>query len=159
MRNDPSIRLEGGRLRGGPAARMLRRIADIRLANRLWISTLASMFMVCLALWLGLQATSDTATNRHALRDAMIWLRLHHPIWPRWPGSSSVSSANRWMKPSMPPPAWRRWIIREAPSRCMAMMKSSVARAVGDHAQPLSGKCCPAQAEHRQTRYHGAHAG
>jgi len=83
MRNDPSIRLEGGRLRGGPGARMLRRIADIRLANRLWISTLASMFMVCLALWLGLQATSDSATNRHALRDAMIWLGgFTLLIWP-----------------------------------------------------------------------------
>ena len=83
MRRDPGIRLEAGRLRGGALAHGLRRLADIPLATRLWLSTLASMILVCLALWLGAQASAEGGANRDLWREAMFWLGgFTLVIWP-----------------------------------------------------------------------------
>lgn len=83
MRRDPTIRLEEGRLRGGIFVRGLRRIADIPLTTRIWASTLASMILVCLALWLGTEASTDGVINRQPWREAMFWLGgFMLLIWP-----------------------------------------------------------------------------
>ena len=58
MRRDPSVLLERGEVRGGALKRFVRRINDIDLSKRLWMSTLASIAVVSLSLWLGLQAVS-----------------------------------------------------------------------------------------------------
>ena len=52
MRRDPSVLLERGEVRGGALKRFVRRINDIDLSKRLWMSTLASIAVVSLSLWL-----------------------------------------------------------------------------------------------------------
>ena len=64
MRRDPSLRLEQGSVRGGAFKRLVRRINDIDLSKRLWMSTLASMVIVCLCLWLGLQVVAAVPAGR-----------------------------------------------------------------------------------------------
>lgn len=54
MRRDPRLLLDQGRLRGSALLRLFRRINDIDLSKRLWLTTLASMVIVCLSLALGL---------------------------------------------------------------------------------------------------------
>ena len=54
MRRDPGLMLDQGQLRGGTLVRLFRRINDIDLSKRLWLTTLASMVIVCLSLALGL---------------------------------------------------------------------------------------------------------
>ncbi|MBT9521850.1 MAG: methyl-accepting chemotaxis protein [Dechloromonas sp.] len=58
MRRDPGLLLEQGSVRGGFFKRLFRRVNDIDLSKRLWLSTLASIFIVCLSLWLGLQVVA-----------------------------------------------------------------------------------------------------
>ncbi|WP_310492223.1 methyl-accepting chemotaxis protein [Dechloromonas sp.] len=58
MRRDPRLLLEQGCVRGGFFKRLFRRVNDIDLSKRLWLSTLASIFIVCLSLWLGLQVVA-----------------------------------------------------------------------------------------------------
>ncbi|NTV70464.1 MAG: methyl-accepting chemotaxis protein [Azonexaceae bacterium] len=58
MRRDSSLRLEQGGLRGGLLKRLFRRLSDIDLSKRLWLSTLASILIVCLSLGLGLQVVA-----------------------------------------------------------------------------------------------------
>ena len=83
MRRDPGVRLLAGKPRGGVVRGVLRFFADISLASRLWASTLASMFLVCCALWFGLQASYVSLANRQVWRDAMLWLGgFTLLIWP-----------------------------------------------------------------------------
>ena len=78
-----NIRLLAGKPRGGLVRGVLRFFADISLASRLWASTLASMFLVCCALWFGLQASDVSLANRQVWRDAMLWLGgFTLLIWP-----------------------------------------------------------------------------
>jgi len=56
MRQDPSIRLEGGQLRKGGLAALMGHFMDIGLATKLWITTLASMVAVLAAAMLGWSA-------------------------------------------------------------------------------------------------------
>ena len=81
MRRDPSVLLERGEVRGGALKRFVRRINDIDLSKRLWMSTLASIAVVSLSLWLGLQAVSavpvaaltpDVASRLADLHQAML---------------------------------------------------------------------------------------
>jgi aerotaxis receptor len=58
MRRDPGLLLEQGSVRGGVVKRLFRRINDIDLSKRLWLSTLASIVIVCLSLGLGLQVVA-----------------------------------------------------------------------------------------------------
>jgi aerotaxis receptor len=58
MHRDSSLLLEQGAVRGGLLKRLFRRINDIDLSKRLWLSTLASIVIVCLSLGLGMQVVS-----------------------------------------------------------------------------------------------------
>jgi aerotaxis receptor len=53
MRNDPKIRLAGGRLAPGGLASLVQSLLDLKLTTKLWISTLASMFAILLCVGLG----------------------------------------------------------------------------------------------------------
>ncbi|MBP6187433.1 MAG: methyl-accepting chemotaxis protein [Azonexus sp.] len=92
MRRDPSLLLEQGNVRGGAFKRLVRRINDIDLSKRLWMSTLASMVIVCLCLWLGLQVvaavpagllTPELAARIAGLHQAMLTIGvLTLLVWP-----------------------------------------------------------------------------
>ena len=58
MNRDSSLLLEQGSVRGGLFKRLFRRLNDIDLSKRLWLSTLASIVIVCLSLGLGLQVVA-----------------------------------------------------------------------------------------------------
>lgn len=58
MRRDSSIRLEGGEIRRGGIFHLLRQLANMQLSSKLWITTLASMFLVFACLGLSWQAIS-----------------------------------------------------------------------------------------------------
>ena len=58
MRRDSTLLLEQGGVRGGLLKRLFRRLNDIDLSKRLWLSTLASIVIVCLSLGLGLQVVA-----------------------------------------------------------------------------------------------------
>ncbi|MGB4065430.1 MAG: PAS domain-containing methyl-accepting chemotaxis protein [Azonexus sp.] len=58
MRRDSTLLLEQGSIRGGLLKRLFRRLNDIDLSKRLWLSTLASIVIVCLSLGLGLQVVA-----------------------------------------------------------------------------------------------------
>jgi aerotaxis receptor len=62
MRRDPTLLLEQGGVRGGPLKRLIRRINDIDLSKRLWLSTLASIVIVCVSLGLGLAVVAAVPT-------------------------------------------------------------------------------------------------
>ncbi|UCV18042.1 methyl-accepting chemotaxis protein [Ferribacterium limneticum] len=81
MRRDPGLLLEQGSVRGGVLKRLFRRINDIDLSKRLWLSTLASIVIVCLSLGLGLQVVAavpagalppDVAARIAGLHQAML---------------------------------------------------------------------------------------
>ncbi|MFZ2973943.1 MAG: PAS domain-containing methyl-accepting chemotaxis protein [Ferribacterium limneticum] len=81
MRRDPGLLLEQGSVRGGVFKRLFRRINDIDLSKRLWLSTLASIVIVCLSLGLGLQVVAavpagalspDVAARIAGLHQAML---------------------------------------------------------------------------------------
>ncbi|UCV21443.1 methyl-accepting chemotaxis protein [Ferribacterium limneticum] len=81
MRRDPGLLLEQGSVRGGVLKRLFRRINDIDLSKRLWLSTLASIVIVSLSLGLGLQVVAavpaaalspDVAARIAGLHQAML---------------------------------------------------------------------------------------
>ena len=92
MRADPEIRLEQGELRGGFMTRLLRRLRDIDLSKRLWLSTAASILFVCLGLMLGLQVvdavpkaalTPEAAARVSSLHDWMLIIGgFTLVVWP-----------------------------------------------------------------------------
>ncbi|MBU1365023.1 MAG: methyl-accepting chemotaxis protein [Gammaproteobacteria bacterium] len=81
MRGDPNLLLEQGSVRGGLFKRLFRRLNDIDLSKRLWLSTLASIVIVSLSLGLGLQVVAavpvsvlapDIASRIAGLHQAML---------------------------------------------------------------------------------------
>jgi PAS domain S-box-containing protein len=81
MRGNPNLLLEQGSVRGGLFKRLFRRLNDIDLSKRLWLSTLASIVIVSLSLGLGLQVVAavpvsalgpDIAARIAGLHQAML---------------------------------------------------------------------------------------
>jgi aerotaxis receptor len=92
MRRDSTLLLEQGGIRGGLFSRLFRRLNDIDLSKRLWLSTLASIVIVCLSLGLGLQVvaavplatlTPELASRIGDLHQAMLIVGgLTLLVWP-----------------------------------------------------------------------------
>ena len=59
LRDNPGLRLEGGKPALGPGGRLLRRFMDLKLSSKLWLSTLSSILAILLCAGLGWSAIDE----------------------------------------------------------------------------------------------------
>ena len=80
MRGNPNLLLEQGSVRGGLFKRLARRLSDIDLSKRLWLSTLASIVIVSVSLGLGLQVVAAVPVSALAPDIAVRIAGLHRAM-------------------------------------------------------------------------------